>query len=54
MKPVTDHKIAALKYTHTKVGDDLWLAEEGVLFEGGEVRATYDWLLREPLIKAAH
>ena len=54
VKPVTEHKIAALKYTHTRVGDDLWVAGEGVLFEGGEVRATYDWLLREPLIKAAH
>jgi hypothetical protein len=53
VKPVADHKIAALKYTHTRVGDDLWVADEGVLFEGGGWRPTYDWLLKEPLIKAA-
>jgi len=54
VKPVAEHKIAALKYTHTRVGDDLWIADEGVLFEGKGWRPTYDWLLKEPLIKASN
>ncbi len=54
VKPVADHKIAALKYGHTKVGDGLWVAEDGVLFEGQGWRATYDWVLREGVTEAAH
>ncbi len=54
VKPVKAHKIAALKYSHTRVGDDLWVASEGVLIEGEGWRATYDWLLKESAIEASH
>ncbi len=55
VKPVAAHGIAALKYTHTRIGDDLWIADEGVLFEGKGWRPTYDWLLKEgALVKAVN
>lgn len=54
VEPVAAHKIAALKYGHTKLGDDLWVANQGVLFEGEGWRPTYDWLLREGVTQAAH
>jgi hypothetical protein len=54
VEPVADHKIVALKYGHTRVGDGLWAAGEGVLFEGQNWRPTYDWVLRESVIQAAH
>jgi hypothetical protein len=49
VKPLATHKIAALKYTHTRVGDDLWIADEGALIENEGWRPTYDWVLREGL-----
>lgn len=54
VKPVASHKIAALKYNHTRVSNGLWIATEGVLFENEGWRPTYDWVLRESLIQAAN
>jgi hypothetical protein len=46
VKPVTAHGIVALSYAHERVREDLWLAQSGVTFKSGEVRPTYDWVVR--------
>jgi hypothetical protein len=46
VKPVTAHGIVALSYGHERVREDLWLAQSGVTFKSGEVRPTYDWVVR--------
>jgi hypothetical protein len=53
VEPVSAHRIMALKYAHTRLGDDLWVAGTGVIFEDGEIRPTYDWLLKGGPIAAA-
>ncbi len=52
VKPVAAHGIVSLQYGHTRVGDDLWVSDTGVTFADGDVRPTYDWLLRDGLIQA--
>lgn len=54
VRPVGAHGIVALSYGHERVGDTLWVSDAGVTFEDGETRPTYDWLLRDELIQAAH
>jgi hypothetical protein len=54
VESVAAHGIVALTYAHEKVGEDLWVNEAGVKFDTGEVRPTYDWILRAGLIQAAH
>jgi hypothetical protein len=54
VRPVAEHKIVSLKYGHSKVASHLWVASQGVLFEGEPWRPTYDWLLKEePFTQAA-
>ncbi|NOT41020.1 MAG: hypothetical protein HOP13_11050 [Alphaproteobacteria bacterium] len=52
VEPVAAHGIVSLRYGHERVGDDLWVSGAGVTFADGEVRPTYDWLLREAVIQA--
>ncbi len=54
VRPVAAHSIVALGYGHERVGDTLWVSDAGVTFKDGETRPTYDWLLRDAVIKAAH
>lgn len=55
VEPVAAHGIVSLGYGHTRLGDDLWVNRTGVTFKDGEVRPTYDWLLRDRnLLDAAH
>ncbi|MBP6010817.1 MAG: hypothetical protein KBA31_01210 [Alphaproteobacteria bacterium] len=46
VKPVAAHGIMAFSYAHERVRKDLLLSRGGVTFKGGEVRPTYDWVVR--------
>jgi hypothetical protein len=51
VEPLAAHGIVSLDYAHTQVSDTLWISPAGVTFATGETRPTYDWLLREALVK---
>lgn len=46
VKPVTAYGIVALSYAHDRVRENLWLSPGGATFSDGEVRPTYDWVVR--------
>lgn len=53
VRPVADYGIVALGYAHERIREDLWISRVGATFVDGEVRPTYDWVLRAPPVTIA-
>jgi hypothetical protein len=53
VRAVTDHDIVALSYAYHRASKNLWISKAGVTFRDGEIRPTYDWLLRSRDLLAA-
>lgn len=51
VKPLAHYKIVALGFGYERLGDNIWVALNGVTFADGEKRPTYDWLLHEASVK---